>query len=245
MITSRQNALVRHFRKLGTDGGYRADTGEFICDGDKLLRDAVHSDTEIIRILTDSEAVAAEYGDAAELVTGDILDYVSPLKSARTVVFSCKIPVVSAPGALPPKCVVLEDMQDPGNVGTIIRTANAFGAPYVVLAGDCADPFGVKAARASMGAVFRQRILRVGRADIGAFARRGCKFLGAALNAASHSINEINFEDFSVIIGNEGNGLSTEIVQYCSGTFIIPMRDGTDSLNAASAAAIILWEMMK
>jgi TrmH family RNA methyltransferase len=134
-------------------------------------------------------------------------------------------------------------VQDPGNVGTVIRTAAALGTELVILVGGCADPFGPKAVRAAMGALFRQRVLEL---DLAALSERlrawDLPLFGAALSASARDLRESDVSCAAVAVGNEGRGLSDAMLSLCEGEIIIPMAPGSESLNAAVAAAVVMWE---
>ena len=146
------------------------------------------------------------------------------------------------------KIVILESLRDPGNVGAIIRNAAAFGIDRLIFSSDCADIYSLKVIRAAMGAVFKVRIDIVDdfKGAIKSIKNCGKKVLGAALNQDSLVLGkyELNTQD-AVIIGNEGHGLSEETLELCDNTLFIPMNENTESLNAAIATAIIMWEFSK
>ena len=252
-LTSRKNELIRHIRRLGADRAYRRETGEFVCDGEKLLGEAVRHGAEITAVLWSGAPAAA--GDGGEIpcaaqfvVPGELLDYVSPLKSAAGVVFTARIrrfgekPEDAPPG----RTLVLETIQDPGNLGTILRTANALRIDTVILTGDFADPYGPKAVRAGMGAVFRQRFFALEREALRAYlTAHGLRLYGAALSPAAADVRALDLRGAAVAVGSEGRGLSPELRAKCDGELIIPMNAECESLNAAVAAAIIMWELSR
>jgi len=241
-ITSRKNAVIAHLRKLGSDASCRRESGEFVCDGGKLLSEAIANGAEIRTVLLDEDEPAPTLPEGAQVYRAprDLLAYVSSFKTPPGVLFSCALPQgeKAAPGG---SVVVLENVQDPGNVGTVLRTADAFGVD-VVLTGACADPFSPKAARASMGAVFRRRALW---SDIsGLRALLGERPLyGAALGEECEDIRRVELAGAAVAIGSEGRGLSEALLALCGGRVVIPMSPRCESLNAAAAAAVVMWEM--
>ena len=244
VLTSRKNPLIAHLRKLGADRAYRAQCGEFLCDGEKLLGEAVRWGAEITAVLWSDEAATALDCDAQYRVGRELLDYVSPLKSAASVVFSVRMKQWET--AAPGRTIVLETIQDPGNLGTILRTANALGIDTVVLTGDCADVYNPKTIRAGMGAVFRQRWLSVERGALREFlGANGLSLCGAALSEQSADIRSVDLRNTAVAIGSEGQGLSDALLALCEKQIIIPMRPQCESLNAAVAAAIVMWEIAK
>ncbi|NMA26009.1 MAG: RNA methyltransferase [Clostridiales bacterium] len=242
-ITSRRNPLIVHMKKLGADGDYRRQNGEFLCDGDKLLREAISSGADITAILFScGKPEGLPAGIPIYAVPRDIIKAVSPLKAPQDVLFSCRIPETA--GAIPAFGfhVILEGLQDPGNVGTILRTAGAFNVGSIILTGGCADPFNPKAIRASMGAIFRQPIVTAEFNDIRALKNNGLRIYGAALSGDSRDVRDVTLKNAAVAIGSEGCGLSPELLDLCDEKIIIPMSPKCESLNAAVAAAIVMWE---
>jgi TrmH family RNA methyltransferase len=141
---------------------------------------------------------------------------------------------------------VLDGVQDPGNVGTILRTADAFSLDGLFLVNACADLYSPKTVRASMGAVFRCPVWSCGAEELGGLlAQSGIPLYGAALRCDTEDVRSVDFSRAAVAIGSEGQGLSRELLSLCSRTVRIPMNSRCESLNAAAAAAVILWEMAR
>lgn len=237
ILRSRQNELIKRFIALGSDAKTRQAAGEYIGAGTKLLREAVASGAQIGCVLT-TEPVE---GLPCRLVTPELLAAVSPLQHSDGPVFSVKMRAIPAKEELS-RVIVLENVQDPGNVGTVLRTADAFGIDLVALCGACADPYNPKTVRASMGAIFRQPVLRT---DAAGAAALGLPLYGAALAFDAADIRTLPKTKLAVAIGNEGKGLSEELLSYCAGKTIIPMRPQAESLNAGVAAAVAMWEMVR
>ena len=241
-ITSRKNKYVVHLRTLGSDSAYRREQGEYLCEGEKLLEEALRFGADIRCVLWADEPTADVPASEQFSVPAELLDYVSPLKNTRGPLYSIRIP---DPGSTALRnAIVLEDVQDPGNVGTVIRTASAFDIDAVLLVGDCADPYNFKTVRSTMGAIFRQHILSVDRAELLPLLREnGLKLFGAALTDSAVDIRRTELSHAAVAIGSEGHGLSPEILAMCDGQIIIPMMPHSESLNAAVAASVAMWEM--
>ena len=243
-LTSRKNEHIRRIRLLGADRAARREAGEFVCDGEKLLAEALGHGAEITSVLWAGEPATEVPGAAQYLVPPELLDYVSPLKSAAGVVFTARLPrwELCEPG----KALVLETIQDPGNLGTILRTANALSLDTVILTGDCADLYSPKTVRATMGAIFRQRVYEMERDEVRAYlSAHGKKLYGAALSERASDLRTLSLEDAAVAVGSEGRGLSPELLAKCDGELIIPMNRDCESLNAAVAASIIMWEIVR
>ena len=242
-ITSRRNPLCMHIKKLGESRSYRESCGEFLCDGEKLLEEALTFGAEITAVLTASRIPFPLSVDTRMCYTDhSIIDSVSPLKNAQDTLFTCKIPQSAESGdCFTGTHILLDGVQDPGNVGTIIRTANAFGIKCVILTGACADPYNPKTVRASMGALFRQRICRLEIAELSRLKELGVRFIGAVPGEKSKDISRVKLSDSIIAIGSEGQGLSEEVLTLCSMKVRIPISTECESLNAAVAAAIIIW----
>lgn len=242
VIKSRKNEKIVHMKKLGSSASYRRETGETLCDGVKLLREALGHGVEVIAVLTSTEVSVPDNVKVYQ-VERELIEYVSPMKTPQDVLFSCKTPDLADKGDIK-NAIILENIQDPGNVGTMIRTANAFSVDTVILTGDCADPFSPKTIRASMGASFRQKMVRMDMDEI-AYLKEKMPIYGAALSDRSVDIGSVSLRNSAVVIGNEGSGLTVEMLELCSGEIIIPMNPDCESLNAGAAAAVVMWEMRR
>ena len=245
-ISSRKNTYIMRLRALASDSELRRREGEYLCDGLKLLDEALQKGAEIRSVLWKGEAKPVPGLDGARqfVAPAELFDYASPMKNSPGPVFTLAMPQQS--DADFDRAILLENVQDPGNVGTVIRTAAAMGVKTVILSGACADVYSPKTARATMGAIFTERILRLSPAEAAALCReKGLKLYGAALSDRAKDIRELELKNAVVAIGSEGRGLSEEMLSLCDGELIIPMARGSESLNAAVAASIVLWEMAR
>jgi len=228
-------------KKLGADRSYRELCGEFICDGVKLLYEALNNDVEILAILTSSD-IQFPLSLETRLYYTDhsLIDSLSPLKNAQEIMFTCKTP---QQGKIDPAGthILLDGVQDPGNVGTIIRTANAFGIKTVILTDGCADPYNPKTLRASMGAIFRQEICYMNMTELNELKGNGVRFIASTTGKGSKDISSVKIKDSLIAIGSEGHGLSQEVLLLCDEKVRIPIEPECESLNAAVAAGIIMW----
>ncbi len=246
-ISSRKNGYIGHLRRLGSDAGYRSETGETALDGEKLLREALSSGCELTGVLMDERRPLdwLPPGTRRYSAPAELLGYASPVKNSPGPVFSLRLPQPRLPGRVR-SCIALEDVQDPGNVGSVIRTANALGIDLVVLVGDCADRASPRCVRATMGAAFRQCVAETDAQGLACLARGlGLRLVGTALTGTAVDIRQAKLQAAAVVIGNEGHGLSAELLRLCDETVIIPMAPGSESLNAAVAAAIAMWETVR
>lgn len=246
-ITSRKNRIICHFRSIAGDREYRYSCGEYVCDGLKTLREALHCGAQLCCVLWKEKAEEVELPESVVQYTApaELFEYASPLKSSGGPVFTVKMPKRDENFKLE-RAIVLENLQDPGNVGTVIRTANAFNIDAVILVGACADLYNPKTVRASMGAIFRQRVLTMSIAELDELMQKqALPLFGAALSDKAADLRNVEIHRACVSIGSEGRGLSPELLDVCGGEIIIPMNPESESLNAAVAASVIMWEMSK
>ncbi len=244
VITSRKNPFILHLRALGDDSAFRRERGEYLCDGYKLLTEAHEKGAEIRAVLWRGEAGSFPLAETVRqyAAPASLFDYASPMKNSPGPLFTVAVPPEGEP--VFSRAVLLENVQDPGNVGTVIRTAAALGVDTVLLCGACADVYSPKTVRATMGAIFREKIIRCSADQARAYAdRNGLPLYGAALSERAEDIRRLRLKNAVVAVGSEGRGLSAQLLASCDGELIIPMSPGSESLNAAAAAAIILWEM--
>ena len=245
-ITSRTNPLMTHIRKLAASRSYRAKTGEYLGDGTKLLEEALTWGAAVTTVVYTAAAALPPLPPdiRAVEVPEDVMKSVSPMESPQGALFLAKEPDTALPEKLPgSRYLVLEGVQDPGNVGTILRAADAFEADGLILLGGCADLYGPKTVRASMGAVFRLRAWSGTLAELLPLLRAaGLPLLGAALRADTADARAVDLTRGALLVGSEGRGLSEAALAACDGTIRIPMGARCESLNAAVAAAILLWE---
>ncbi|MCL2368671.1 MAG: RNA methyltransferase [Oscillospiraceae bacterium] len=244
-ITSRRNPLVQHLKKLGADRAYREATGEFLSDGVKLYQEAILSGAEITLLATSRRELAAGFEGEVIFVPADVLESISPMKTPQPLVFACK-QLDHRPVSAPLRTLILDGVQDPGNVGTLLRSAGAFGVDQVILTGGSADLYNPKTVRAAMGALFRQRVSVLSLDEtVNYVNQNGLTLLGADSAPGGQAIDTVSAERVALAIGSEGQGLSSELLAHCQGTVRIPMEAACESLNAAVAGSILLWEMYR
>lgn len=245
-ITSRKNPQIQRIRALGRSRRDREGAGLFVLDGDKLLREALQFSAPVETVLwTDAAAFALPDGVRQLTAPRELVEYASPLEHSPGPVFTIRLPERTLPERLD-HLLVLENVQDPGNVGTVIRTANALGFEAVALVGACADLYSPKTARATMGAIFRQSVFNCSMEELDALLRRSeLPLYGAALTDAARDVRAVPLKRAAVAVGSEGQGLSAAFLERCDGEIIIPMRPDSESLNAAVAASILMWEIAR
>ena len=245
-ITSRQNPLCTHLRKLSSSAAYRRQCGEFLCDSPKLLQEALlwGSELHTVVVTAGTEAPPLPKGVRLVEVPADVMRSVSPMETPQGTLFTCAIHTEPLPETLAGRrYVVLDTLQDPGNVGTILRTADAFHADGMFLVNGCADLYNPKTLRATMGAVFRCPVWTVGVEELSALLKRsGIPLYGAALREDTLDARQADYSRCAIAIGSEGRGLTEGVLALCDRTIKIPMSEHCESLNAAAAATVLLWE---
>ena len=251
-ITSKSNPLCVHLRKLASSRSYREKTGEFLCDSPKLLEEAELWAAPVMAVLY-TEGAALPWSPEGHFprvarVSEAVMRSVSPMETPQGVVFSCRSPDYRPPERLEPdafgrmRYLVLDGVQDPGNVGTVLRTAEAFGATVILLPG-CADLNNPKTLRAGMGVHFRSVVYRCALEELTALLKAAdLPLYGAALREDTADVREVDLRRCAMAVGSEGRGLSAAVLAACDRTIRIPMDKSCESLNAASAASVLLWE---
>ena len=245
-ITSRQNSLMAHIRKLSASRAYREKAGEYLGDGVKLLEEAVRWRSVLTAVVYTAGTALPPLPSGVRLVEvpEELMAYVSPMEAPQGALFLARQPDLRPPRSLTRgRYLVLEGVQDPGNVGTILRGADAFGADGLFLLEGCADLYSPKTVRASMGAVFRCPAWRCSLAELQELLHSAdLPLYGAALSSDTMDVREVDLRYAAVLVGSEGRGLSQAALEACTATVKIPMRPRCESLNVAVAAAVLLWE---
>ena len=268
-IRSRQNRAVVELCKL-TDRKARETAREFRFDGIKLFEEALRyglslravflreSSVERVRAAAERVGVrdAWERVERILVLSDELFDKISEEKSPEGVIciakyidkFQKNITIYNSADFLQMKnesVVLIESVRDPSNVGAIIRSAAAIGVDRLILSADSADIYHPRAVRASMGTLFSQPIDRVPSLPtvIRGLQQSGRRVFAAALHTSAGMLGDFAVQDGDcVVIGNEGHGLSPETVEACDACVMIPMTDRAESLNAAVAASILMWE---
>ncbi len=243
-ITARKNPLLQQVRRLLSSRRERENAGLFVADGTKLLGEAVKWWPGLETVIL-SDGVDVQVPEKVRLVRvpEDVMASISPMQTPQGALFVCRLPekgeFVPQPGML-----LLDGIQDPGNLGTILRTADAFHIPVALLEG-CADPYSHKVVRASMGAVFRQVPVQSDwKTVLEACAGAKIPVAVTALSDRALDIRRADLSRMAVVIGSEGQGVRKEILERAQAELIIPMSQRCESLNAAVAAAIVMWQMI-
>ena len=242
VLTSKNNPLVKETASLKEKKG-RKTLGMFLVEGRKMVFECQKSGMEIDLVILSETYDGESFSDLRTVtVSEDVFRYLSDEKTPQGVLCRVKIPtneLVSPKG----KCLLLDGVSDPGNMGAIIRTANAAGYEEIYLTEDCTDPYSPKSVRASMSGIFFTKLYVRSRAEI-LSALRGIPVVVADMGG----VNLFSFAPpprFALVIGNEGNGVSDEVKNAATHTVRIPMRQTQESLNASVAAGIAMYFLAK
>ena len=258
MITSKDNEIIKDTAKLVKSAKYRKETGLFTAEGVRICRDGVLSGATPEKFFYTKDAKQKYTEDFEKIfsvsknsfeVSSAIFEKISDTKTPQG--FFCVFNMLDKP-SFPYKInkqgnyIALENLQDPSNLGTILRTAEALVIDGVILSKNCCDFYSPKVVRGSMGAVFRIPAFTPDSFTdyIDELTKSGVATYGSTPHNAV-DITDIDFNGGVMLIGNEGNGLCEETLSVCSKRVKIPMRGRAESLNAAAAAGILMWEMFR
>lgn len=249
-ITSRKNPLLSQIRKLAAGSEKsRHESGMYLGDGLKLLEEARRWDAPLTTVvLTQGVELPPLPNEVRQVcVPNDVMESISPMKAPQGALFLVRLPDTSPPRQLQgSRYLILDGVQDPGNVGTIWRTADAFGADGLLFVNGCADPCHPKTVRASMGACFRMPAWETTPEELKTLLEQAqLPLYATALREDTVDVRQTNLSRAAVIIGSEGHGVSGRLLALSEQTIKIPMRARCESLNAGVAAAVVLWEMAR
>lgn len=257
IITSKDNPVIKLYQKLSSSKKERLQYGLFVLEGLRITEDALREESGITHLIMTKNAYE-KYGEAllqADLrntktlvISNELGNRIASTDTTQGVFAICAIPAAKKP-VFTDDCryAVLYGLQDPGNVGMIIRTADALGIDGIILSGSC-DLYSPKVIRATMGSVFRMNICIENDTDalFDMLEKGGICTSAAVIDTDAQKITDISFEGRqAVFIGNEGSGLPRDIALRCSRRVTIPMNGTINSLNAAMAAGILMWELKK
>lgn len=265
IITSKSNPTVMRVRSL-TEKKYRDEYGLFRTDGVKLAAELFsHGIVPELVLFKESskEKILSRIGEKfpncdAVVLSDAVFDRVSEEKSPEGII--CEVKHLDNHGKIATinkdtlffhvneRIILLESVRDPGNLGTVIRSAAALGANSIIISSDCADIYNPKTVRASMGAIFGINVLTTEdlARTVTELRKAGRKVFAAALDRKAMALDRVRLEEGDCfVVGNEGHGLSQAVLDVCDAKVFIPISVGAESLNAAIAASILLWEQKR
>jgi len=255
-ITSASNPLIKTLKSLHAKKG-RAETGLFLAEGARLAREAADLGVWPDTMLYAAEAL--QRGQVRDLVAqGErqgvrmietnerLLSAIAKRDNPQTVIGAYRQALTSLDAIDGDLVVALEGVRDPGNLGTILRTADSVGAAGVVLLGESCDPFSVEAVRASMGSIFAVKLARASFEELLHFkGQRGATLIGASLKGSVLDAERSIGERLIALMGNEQSGLPEQMEAACDLLVRLPMRGRADSLNLAVATGVMLYDLWR
>ena len=247
MITSKDNALIKKIKSL-SQKKYRDEYGQYIVEGIKICDEAIkYANVDILVVCLElfSDFDESKYSKTKiEYVSKNVFESISDTKTPQGIMAIVNIPTSKK---ITDKVVfALDTIQDPGNLGTIIRSLDAFGYKDLIISENTVDPYNPKVVRSTMGSILRLNINKVNLVvELNNYKKDGYKIIVTSLDTNKY-INEIDFNDKQIIvIGNESNGVSKEIQKEADLKVKIPMKGKAESLNAAVATSLIAYEKIR
>lgn len=257
-LSSKDNPIIKNTAKLINNSKYRKKSGLFVSEGLRVCYDAMLSKARIETTFVTEQAIEKygekiskiiDYSANCYTVSDKVFSAISETKSPQGIL--CVIKTLDKSGQFDTikgngKFLALDNVQDPNNLGTILRSAEAFGIDGIILSEDCCDVYNPKVVRGSMGAVFRLPFIIC--TSISRFLSENPQLFSYAsvVDSNAKDVRAVSFKTpCVVVIGNEGNGIKQETLEKCSESITIPMNGKAESLNASAAATILIWEMVR
>jgi RNA methyltransferase, TrmH family len=247
-IESTQNSLVKHWKKLVNTRKERDKTGEFLVEGEHLAEEAL-KEGAVLALIFREGITLPDYWETDEVqlieITSQVEREITDTEHPQGIYAQCRIPEVSTDEQESWKTLLLVDaVQDPGNVGTMIRTADAAGIDAVILGKGSADPFAPKTVRSAQGSHFHLPVIRGDlRETVLGLKSRGIPVYGTALEGAVAYDEPGKSGTFALIVGNEGSGVDPELLAETDKKLMIPLRGPAESLNVAVATGVLLYAL--
>jgi len=256
IITSKDNEIIKNIRKL-KEKKYRDQQNEYIVEGVKMIKEAILEEAKVKLIVVCEENVNSGAIDKKLLyeiakyeciyVSKKVFDLISDVQTPQGM-----LAVIEKENSedkidyTEDVIVVLDGIQDPGNLGTILRTIDSVGLKQVIVSKETADSYNPKVVRSTMGAIFRVKVIESNNIleTLKNMKKHKYKIMATSLET-SHSIYDVDYNKKVIVIGNEANGVSKEILDYADEKIKIPMLGKTESLNASVATGVILYEYVR
>ena len=246
IITSKDNEIIKNIKKL-KEKKYRLDS--YIVEGIKMVKEAISENQEIalIAIREDFKIDFDTKNTKIVIISNKIFNDISDVKTPQGILAVIKKNQNNQIETNSDYILALDSLQDPGNMGTIIRTADSANINQIIINKTTVEPYSPKVIRSTMGAIYRTNIIEVEdlKTTLKEMKSKGFQIITTDLKA-TQSIYDINYNNKTVVvIGNEANGVSQEILQTADKKVIIPMLGKTESLNASIAASIMIYEYVR
>lgn len=246
IITSPDNDYIKQLKKLKMKK-YREEAGLFLAEGARLVGEALKAGVVQDLLVTEETSLSAATGDAQLIQVSDrVMRTLTETETSQGVLAVCRFtPIVKPEHLTAGPWIAVDNLADPGNLGTIIRTAWGTGMCGMILLGDCVDPYNSKVVRSSMGGIFHVPIISADILDIVHWQGQGHRVAVAAASAHTVYYEADYGKDIIMIIGSEARGVSTEIENMADLIVSLPLKAGVDSINAAVCAGILMYEILR
>lgn len=259
IITAKDNSNIKHISKLIKSASYRKECKQFVIEGVRLCGDALESNVEIVTVVVSQQCLnknksfidkLTEVCESTLLLTDKLFSQISDTATPQGIMCVCNTHLKPIKFKKEGVYLALEHLQDPSNIGTILRTAEALGINGVILTENCCDIYSPKVLRGTMGAVFRLSLLICDNMSkmIDELHSLNITTIATVLDKNAIPITKLSNTDkknCAILIGNEGNGLLHETSEKCKIKVTIPMLGRAESLNASVASAISMWEILR
>ena len=255
IISSKDNETIKYIKKL-KDKKYRDETGEYIVEGIKLVKEAIEENSKIKHIIicedceSDSKIEQSLLYDIAKnnciYVTKQVFQHITGVETPQGVLAVVEKNNKKEIDYNKDIIIALDGIQDPGNLGTILRTVDSANLNQIILSNDCVDPYNPKVVRSTMGAIFRLNIIETKNLKETLEKAQKNKFdIMVTAWDTNNNIYNVEYKNKVIVIGNEANGVSKEIQDIANYKVKIPMLGRTESLNASVATGIIIYEYVR
>lgn len=253
-ISGKDNVRIKRIIKLQTSSRYRREEGVFVLEGLRTVEDAFDNNIKLLEFYFTAQAFekhesyiekfAQKAGFVAQ-ISESISKTISDTFTPQGIFAVAEMPEKREEILEKGKYIALENMQDPANLGAVARSAEALGVDGIILTDDCCDPYSPKSLRASMGTLLRVPLVFTD--DMAQLLKKTtASSYACVVDSDAEKVGSFSFNNFSIaVIGNEANGLTDKTIDACENRITIPMKGRAESLNAAAAASIIMWEMLK
>lgn len=253
-ISGKDNARIKRAVKLQKSARFRREEGCFVLEGLRTVEDAIENNVVLKELFFTADSYEKHRSDiekfvrSAEFVaviSNNVADNITDTVTTQGIFAVALIPEQIQAVQYGKKYIALENLQDPSNLGAVARTAEALGIDGIILSLDSCDPYSPKSLRASMGTLLRMPLIFT--EDMAEFiSSSSLPSYACVAHGQAELLNEVAFPEGAIcVIGNEANGLTEKTIAACSQSITIPMKGRAESLNAAAAASIVMWEMVK
>lgn len=253
-ISSRENSLIKHILELQSSAKKRQKSGLFVLEGLRICKDAYENEIVFDKLIVSASALEkqsewvekfSENAQECVVLPDSLFKKISETETPQGIIVLGSRPENQNKIDPKGKFVALQNIQDPANLGAIARSCEALGVSGIILSSTCCDPYAPKSLRASMGTLLRMPVIILDD-FVATLKESGLKTYGCVVDKDACDIKKAEFSEGSaILIGNEANGLTEEAKRSCDKLITIPMKGKAESLNAAAAAAIAIWEMMQ